>query len=393
MLLVFPVFNIYGSSLLLLSIQGLIFSFLLLKRYHKQRNASDLLLGLILLITCYHQTTYTIGFMEWYDTYRTTKVNYYLIDFSLALAPLLFFYIKSTIKPDFRLSEIRLWHFIPAIIYFLIKVFILISDLQSTGFNEVQNGPMVINFEWKYVNPFLFLFRTIQMLLYLAFSFQIFFDFREKIKHYFANTYKLELNWLQNFLAAYSFLYLFYSIQTVVNELIVDLSWIQEWLFYLSSGIAIIYVGIKGYFTKVTELSSIDFASFAVPANKEHTLIKRISEDKLSARQADISSYFAEHKPFLDPELTLISLSEKLDMSREELSDVINQGFESRFNDFINSYRIQETKRLIAEGKHKNLSLLGLAFEAGFNSKATFNRAFKKSENQSPSEYLNQLSK
>lgn len=391
MLLVFPVFNLYGSSLLILSLQGLVFSFLLFKRYRKLKNTSDLLLGLIVLITCYHQTTYTIGFMEWYDTYRTTKVNYYLVDLSLALAPLLFFYIKSTLHPKFGLKDIRLLHFAPAIIYILIKLFILISDATLEGFNEVQNGPMVINFEWTYVNPFLFLFRTIQMLLYLAFAFQLFSSFREKLKHYFANTYQLELNWLRNFLFAYGFLYLFYSIQTVINETIIDLSWKQEWWFYLLSGIAVIYVGVKGFFTEINELRSVEFSSFQIPSNPIKQQLKKTSDNQFKEKKGQICHYFDEHKPYMDPDLTLISLAEKLNMSREELSDTINQGFESRFNDFINSYRIAETKRLMLEGKHKTLSLLGLAFEAGFNSKATFNRAFKKAENQSPSEYLESL--
>lgn len=391
MLLVFPVFNLYGSSLLILSVQGLIFSFLLLRRYLKQKNSSDLLLGSILLLTCYHQTAYTIGFMDWYDTYRTTKINYYLADLSLLLAPLLFFYIKSTIQPNFNLRDINKWHFAPALIYVILKAIILIYDSQQEGFDEVQNGPLVVQFEWKYLNPLLFLFRTIQMLLYLAFSFQLLFTFREKIKHYFANTYRLELNWLQNFLFAYSFLYLFYGIQTVINETIVDLSWKQEWWYFLLSGIAIIYVGIKGYFTEVSELKSVDFGSFELPTRNK--LSPKTDSSQFVKKKDLVSDYIETHKPYLNPELTLISLSEKLEMSREELSDLINQGFESRFNDFINSFRVMEIKRLIAEGKHKNLSLLGLAFEAGFNSKATFNRAFKKLENKSPSQYLESISK
>ncbi|MGB3182478.1 MAG: helix-turn-helix domain-containing protein [Cyclobacteriaceae bacterium] len=105
-------------------------------------------------------------------------------------------------------------------------------------------------------------------------------------------------------------------------------------------------------------------------------------------KAAALAIYMETEKPYLDPELTLVSLAARLGMSRRELSDVINQGLNLRFNDFVNGYRVVETKRLIADGKHKTLSLLGLAYEAGFNSKATFNRAFKKAENRSPTEYL-----
>lgn len=389
----FPEFNFYSTSLLILSVQGLLFSLLLLVRYFQQRNSADFLLAAILLITCYHQTSYTIGFMSWYDTYQNTKINYYLINLSLLLAPLIFFYIKSTTSPGFTLREIRFWHFVPILLYSALELGILIYDSQQPGFQEVQNGYLVVNFEWKYLNPILFIIRTFQMLLYLAFSFQLLFHFREKIKHYFANTYRLELSWLQNFLIAYSFLYLFNVMQTIINEMIVDLSWTQEWWYYLLSGIAIVYVGMKGYFTQVTELQNADFTSFRVSEGFEapQKPENKISAD-LAAKKEKIQDYFLAEKPYLDSNLTLVSLAEQLNMSREDLSFILNQGFETRFNDFINSYRIEEVKRLIREGQHKTLSILGLAYEAGFNSKATFNRAFRKAEGKAPSEYLAHLS-
>lgn len=388
----FPTFNIYSSTLLILTIQGIVFSYLLFQRYLKEKITSDLLLAIVLLITSYHQTSYTIGFMDWYDTYPATKINYYLVDLSLLLAPLIFLYIKSTTTLGFKLRNVPKWHFIPVLIYVLFKVVILIYDSNQEGFDKVQNGLMVVNFEWKYLNPIVFLFKTLQMLLYLAFSFQLLFQFREKVKHFFANTYKLELNWLQNFLIAYSLLYLFNSVETVVNEVIIDLSWTQEWWYYLLSGIAIIYVGVKGYFTRLNELQSVEFASYKVPPSKNEIKPKsKIVSHQLEQRKETITAFFDQEKPYLNQELTLTGLAAMLSMSREELSDIINQGFDSRFNDFINGYRIEETKKMISDGKHKSYSLLGLAYEAGFNSKATFNRAFKKAESQSPSEYLESL--
>lgn len=388
----FPTFNLYSTSLLLLSSQGLLFSYLLFKRFNEDKRATDFLLFLVLMITCYHQTTYTIGFMDWYDTYPKTKINYYLVDLSFGLAPLIYYYIRSVVSPSFRLRDIKYGHFAPLLAYLIVKIFILLYDRSQPGFDEVQNGYLVLNLEWKYLNPFIFLLKTFQMLLYLAFSFQLLYAFREKIKHYFANTYKLELNWLRNFLIAYSVLYLFNSTQTVINEIITNLSWIQEWWYYLLSGITIIYVGINGYFTKLVELLNIDFSAFELP-KPEQSLARNISEDQLEKRKAHLQEFMDTHKPYLDSDLSLINLAQKLEISREELSSTINKAFDSRFNDFINRYRIEETKRLITEGKNKTHSLLGLAFDAGFNSKATFNRAFKKVENQSPSEYLESLMK
>ena len=390
MLGVFPTFNFYGSSLLILSLQGLIFGVLIFTRYLKEKNLSDLLLAIVLFITCYHQTAYTIGFLGWYDTYRTTKINYYLVNLSLILAPFIFFYIKSILSASFKFRRQHIWHFIPGVIFIITKVIILLYDRLQPGFDDVQNGPLVVSFQWKYLDPIVFFISTLQMLLYLAFSFQLLYLFRDKVRSYFSNTYKLELRWLQTFLIAYSILYLFNSFQTVINSMIVDLSWTQEWWYYLLSGISIIYVGVKGYYTDLSELKSVDFASFQIEAKEEKQQKLSVSEDLID-RKEKLTSFINENKSYLNPNLTLNSLADELGTSREELSETVNQGFNSRFNDFINHYRVKATKQMIDEGKHERLSLLGLAYEAGFNSKATFNRAFKKEEKVSPSEYLNSL--
>ena len=62
--------------------------------------------------------------------------------------------------------------------------------------------------------------------------------------------------------------------------------------------------------------------------------------------------------------------------------------FGKNFNDFVNAYRVEAFKAMLKENKHEQLSLLGIAQECGFNSKATFNRVFKKLTNTSPTEYL-----
>ncbi|KZS38940.1 AraC family transcriptional regulator [Aquimarina aggregata] len=392
--LMFPDFNIYSTPLLLLSIQGVAFTFFLLNRYYRKRNVSDLFLALILFLTCYHQTTYTIGFLGWYDTFKNTKINYYLINLLLALAPLIYFYFVSITNPKKVFGKKHLLHFTPIILLIVIKTIILVYDANLPGFNAAQNGYLVVNFQWKFLDPIVGLLSMFQMLIYLVLSFQLLYNYKEKINHFFSNTYKIELNWLYNFLIAYTILYVYNSVQTVVNSTIVDLSWIQEWWYYLLSGLVIIYVGIKGYYTDLTQLMGVEIGSFLKEENKLEVKKDNIVQtnielsNKLKTRKEFIEEYFATHKPFLEPDLTLIGLSKKIAISREELSETINKGFNLKFNDFINAYRVEEFKTKLAQGHHKQLSLLGIAYECGFNSKATFNRAFKKMTNKSPSEYL-----
>ena len=99
----------------------------------------------------------------------------------------------------------------------------------------------------------------------------------------------------------------------------------------------------------------------------------------------------ATAKPYLDPELSLAGLSKQMAIQPSVLSKLINEKFNQNFNDFINEYRVKEVIEKIKNGEHRQQTLLGIAFDAGFNSKATFNRAFKKSTSLSPKDWIVQL--
>lgn len=387
LLFVFPNFNIHSTPLLVLVLQGVIFSVLLGVRYFKGKRNSDLFLTLILLITCYHRTTYTIGFMDWYDTYRNTKINYYLISLEMVLAPLIYLYVKSVTTSDFKFKRKQLWHFLPWTLFLLIKVFILLYDASQPGFSEHQNGYAVINIEWKYINPLVVFFSTSQMLLYLAFTFQHFYTYKLKIQHYFSNIYKLELNWIRNFLFVYSFIFIYGILQIFIDEFIVELHWTQKWWLQFFSALIVIYVGIKGYFTNTISLTALNFDS--------KSEIKIVKENKkaavIEADKQRVFHYFKEEKPYLNPDLNLSDLARALHMNRATLSEVINYGFHQNFNDFVNTYRVALVKEKLLKGEHAKISLVGIAFDAGFNSKATFNRVFKKLTNTSPTEFLQKV--
>ena len=96
----------------------------------------------------------------------------------------------------------------------------------------------------------------------------------------------------------------------------------------------------------------------------------------------------ADEQPWLEPELTLTELAHRLRTHPALLSKVINAGCGQNFNDFVNTYRVQEARRKLADGRFAHYSLVGVAFESGFNSKSTFNRVFKKLLGQAPSEVM-----
>jgi AraC-like DNA-binding protein len=397
MALTFPSFNLYSMPLLVLVTQGIIFGLLLLFRFRRRHVVSDLFLSLLVLITCYHRTTYTIGFMEWYDTFRNTKINYWLISLGLAIGPLIFFYVKSVTTSNFQFRKKELLHFVPVLLYVVYRIVIFIYDANQSGFDTTQNGELMIAWENGAVGVFTEAFGTIQQLLYLAFSLQLYFSYKKSLQDFFSDTYKMELNWIRNFLYIYTFLFLFSFTQQLVVLSVTELSWIQRWWYQFVSAIVVIYVGIKGYFTDTTVLSGLSYnvgrGKDIVPKPAVSPFSSNAQENAeiLKAQKEHLLAYMTSERPYLDAELNLQQLSEYLNMGRAQLSEVINTGLKKNFNDFINEYRIEAVKKMLFEGKHKKLSLLGIAYECGFNSKATFNRVFKKLTNSSPTDFINNL--
>ncbi|WGD34227.1 helix-turn-helix domain-containing protein [Olleya sp. YS] len=384
----FPDFNRYSLPLLILVIQGLIFAVLLFSRYLKKRNLSDLFLALILCLTSYSQTCYTIGFMGWYDSFRTTKINYFLINIGIALAPLIYLYVKSITTSNFKFKKVYWWHFAFALAFVMYRFVIFTYDALQPGFNETQNGYLKINLDEAIVLPTMSFITAPFILLYLAFTFQLFYNYRKRIIQYFSNTYKLELSWILSFLVLFSLSFLYGTIQDAIGSFVIDLDYNQRWWLNLFVAVITLYVGIKGYFTDTTKLNKLDF-SFSpkivgIPEETSNNPIKSFSEDQVIA----IKQFMETEKPYLNPDLNLSDLAKQVDLTRAQLSEIINSAFNKNFNDFVNNYRVEAFKDMLKAGKQKQLSLLGIAQECGFNSKATFNRVFKKLTNHSPTQYL-----
>ena len=119
---------------------------------------------------------------------------------------------------------------------------------------------------------------------------------------------------------------------------------------------------------------------------------KRYGNSSLFHEKADdylnkLKLVMEEEKPYLDSGLTLHKLSEYVGITPQHLSQVINERLNQNFADFVNSYRIMEAKRLLVDPRGDLLTILAIAEEVGFNSKSSFNSAFKKISGMTPTEY------
>ena len=104
-----------------------------------------------------------------------------------------------------------------------------------------------------------------------------------------------------------------------------------------------------------------------------------------------LQKLFREKQPFLNEKLTIKDVAQELNLSSQQLSYIINRHLEVNFLDFVNTYRIVEVMKQFNRKTHKDYTLLSIALESGFNSKASFNRIFKKHTGVTPSNYIKNL--
>ncbi|WP_413670741.1 ABC transporter permease [Mucilaginibacter sp. Mucisp86] len=128
-------------------------------------------------------------------------------------------------------------------------------------------------------------------------------------------------------------------------------------------------------------------------SGKQLLRVNSSSTEKLIQRGYWLRHQMKVKRFYLDEELSLNSLAKELGISIHELSKIINTGLRKNFNDFVNEFRIQDVTRKMRDPEYDRITLLGIAYDCGFNSKTTFNRAFKQVTGKSPAEYKSELKK
>ena len=100
-----------------------------------------------------------------------------------------------------------------------------------------------------------------------------------------------------------------------------------------------------------------------------------------------VNHYMTDEEPFLDASLTLNSLAKGTGISSRELSILINHHLNKHFFDFVNEYRIEKAMQLLTDPERKEYTILEILYEVGFNSKSSFNTAFKKYTGKTPTDF------
>lgn len=137
--------------------------------------------------------------------------------------------------------------------------------------------------------------------------------------------------------------------------------------------------------TELRAMLSMDTSESAEDSQNK----KLLSDEKLQELKLIIQDLIDRDEIYLDNDLNLGKMARLLNVSTHQLSYVINKGFKQNFNSLINNARIEKAKKLLAENKANKYSIVGIAYESGFNSKTSFYNTFKKFTGHSPSEFIN----
>ena len=207
------------------------------------------------------------------------------------------------------------------------------------------------------------------------------------IKNYFSKIENIDLRWLKVLIGSSLLLSLAINVTFFIDYFVqlAPFVYLQAASFIFVS----FYVLFLGFFGLKQEVL---FSKASIEKLNFHPELKKVIEKPEEEFIDRLLLTMKEKKPFLNPELTLSALSQEMNVRDEYLSGILNNYLNQNFFDFINQYRIEEFKTMCRDSKYGNLTLLALAFDCGFNSKATFNRVFKKNTLLTPREYKQQVS-
>lgn len=373
-------FNTLDLSLLFTIYQCVLFAFflILIKKGKKQ---SNVLLALFLLSYAAIPLDTLINFGE---EFRQFSINFspnifYVFGSAYWLeAVLLLFYVRSLIYKDFSFKRVDLLYLLPFVLYLIYETnnwYVLDSATKIAILNgyHIEAEP----FYTRFINLFRECFRTFCGLLCLL----ELRHYQKQIKNNFADIEDVDLTWLKIL---------------IVGFLIIRLQAVFVTLGYMTSidlHLTIDYslVGQLSNFMVMFLISFLIFFSLGV-SNLFHGIDRATiaNQEKQTIDPAQISAltlYMQVHKPYLNHLLTLDNLAAQTVMPPRQLSQVINRHFNKNFFEFINSYRIEESKALLSKEENAKVTMLEVMAQAGFNSKATFNTFFKKVVGMTPTQY------
>lgn len=240
--------------------------------------------------------------------------------------------------------------------------------------------------------PWLFLFFLLLTALsgttYFLMTIKLFRIHNINIFNNFSYSSDIDLKWLKNLVFIFGIIWTVLISVTIIHHVFHKFSIVfcTDGIF-LSLSVFVILMGYFGVRQKVIFTSENILAGIDSQEIQAKYSGSGLSDSEAEQYVEKLTDYMLQSKPYLNPDLTLSQLASEVGISSHYLSQVINEHIKLNFFDFVNQYRVEAFKDSITNPQYNNYSLLGIAFDCGFNSKSAFNRAFKKVTGFTPSQY------
>lgn len=313
------------------------------------------------------------------------------------IPPFAYIYIRSVLKDEQKLISKDYLHFIPAFLVFVnyIPVYFMPAlQKQELLQNIMKDFSLSYLTENGYIGEkYLFFARMFQSIVYLFFQWKLVVDYKKELllDKYEGHTNEV-MKWLKTFNWLFSSTILGYIILFIIISSDPNLAKSEQIMLIPGYILAFSFLGLSSYLLvqpqvlfglpyvksesrSVHDLHIVKNDTVAVPKEYDEEIFQ-------------LKKYFEEQHPYLNNDLNINEVAVALDIPAREVSFIINQHFNQRFTDFVNMYRIKYVNQKIKTGYLNKFTVESLSKEAGFSSKSTFNVAFKKVNQCTPSEYI-----
>jgi AraC-like DNA-binding protein len=302
------------------------------------------------------------------------KINYCI---RLLYGPVLLIYLNVYSTHSFQIKKKNILHLLPFFISLLFLLALAVLSLGPGRERIAYSAGLNSHALWNTINHLFSLSTLVYMSTYLILCYK-------KLKEQ-----GMKRSWFNkknfNIYSMLIVIFLFYVIICFITSVIRSTG--TEITLLLS--LPVIFITLVLYFIGYMGMLKPEFLFITWDKGNNHSVYKKIhlTEQKSREYLRRLLSVMEKEKLYTDPDLTLPVLAERVTISRNLLSYLLNSVLGINFYDFVNGFRIEAVKALLTDSTLENESILTIAFHAGFNSKSAFNKIFKKHTNMSPSEY------
>ncbi len=386
-------FSFKSSFLLLFFFHGLVFAVLLFIKGIQTSNKPALWLGAFTLLCVLYISPFMLGYAGWYSQQPYRNILFYTpLQQLLVLPPLLYFYCRSLFDRSFVFTRTQLLHFLPAALYLLYSCVVVVADQLVLGEYYFYADERDKDFSFWYQAA-----GFVSLLVYLLLSLRSYYTYKQITYNTVSYADSLTFAWAQRFLLAFLLLLILRALFFFINP-----EWDEfgrKFWYYLSFSVLFYYISISGYVNTVRSVTFFNEpgASLAEKAAEPVDTVEDEPQQDVAVKKelpdsdylkSKIEQLVLDEKLYENPELSVADIAQPLGIAPKKVSQIINQGFAVNFNDYINQHRVKAVIAKLQEGEHSIQTLLAIAYDCGFNSKSTFNRAFKRHTGLSPNAYI-----